>query len=92
MLLARALDRDPALLLLDEPTAGIDIATKEYIYGLIRKLADAGMSIIVVSSELDELPIVCDRIAIYKRGAIVKELSGDTTRASIVTEIFARDD
>ena len=92
VLIARALDLSPTVLLLDEPTAGIDIATKEYILRLVRELADTGMSIIFVSSELDELPLVCDRIAIFKRGRVMKELPGSTTRGAIVSELFAREE
>jgi ABC-type sugar transport system ATPase subunit len=91
VLLARALDLEPYILLLDEPTAGIDIATKEYLYGMIRRLATEGLSIIMVSSDLDELPLVCDRIAIFKRGRVTVELPGNTDRATLVQHLFARD-
>ena len=82
---------EPFVLLLDEPTAGIDIATKEYLYGMIRKLAESGLSIVMASSDLDELPLVCDRIAIFKRGRVTTELPGTTSRASIVHHLFARE-
>jgi ribose transport system ATP-binding protein len=91
VMLARALDLQPQILLLDEPTAGIDIATKEYLYGMIRRLADEGLTIVMVSSDLDELPLVCDRIAIFKRGRVTVELPGTTARATIVQHLFARD-
>lgn len=90
VLLARALDIGPSVLLLDEPTAGIDIATKEYIYKLIRQLAADGISVLFVSSDLDELPLVCDRILVFKRGAVIRELPGTTSRAVMVSHLFAK--
>lgn len=58
------------LLILDEPTKGIDVGTKSEIYKLLRKLADEGMGIIVVSSEMPELLGLCDRIAVMAEGRI----------------------
>jgi ABC-type sugar transport system ATPase subunit len=89
VLFARALDVGPKLLILDEPTAGIDVGTKEYIYSLTRELAEAGMSILFISSELEELPVVCDRILVFHRGRILDELPGRTTRGAIVARLFA---
>jgi ABC-type sugar transport system ATPase subunit len=88
VLLARVLDLKPRLLILDEPTAGIDISTKEYIYQLVRQLADSGISQLFISSELDELPLVADRILIFDRGRITAELTGNTTRSAIVSCLF----
>jgi ABC-type sugar transport system ATPase subunit len=92
LLLARAIDRRPRVLLLDEPTAGVDIATKEYIYSLVRELAREGISVLFISSELEELPRVCDRIAVFSRGRILDELSGATDRATIVERLFRETD
>ena len=92
VLLARAIDRGPRVLLLDEPTAGVDVATKEYIYTVIRRLADEGVAVLFISSELEELPRVCDRVAIFSRGRILDELSGTTDRATIVERLFAETD
>jgi ABC-type sugar transport system ATPase subunit len=58
----------PALLLLDEPTRGIDVGAKAEIYALMRKLASQGMAIIMTSSELPELLTVCDRIMVLCEG------------------------
>jgi ABC-type sugar transport system ATPase subunit len=92
VLLARAIDRGPRVLLLDEPTAGVDVATKEYIYALVRRLADEGVAVLFISSELEELPRVCDRIAVFSRGRILDELSGRTDRATIVERLFKETD
>ncbi len=68
VILARALFANPRLLLLDEPTRGIDVATKAAIHELIRTLADDGVSVLVVSSDLRELLSLADRITVLSRG------------------------
>jgi len=64
------------LLLLDEPTHGVDIGSKTQIYGAIRELAHEGRGILVVSSELEELQALCDRVLLLKDGTITDELRG----------------
>jgi ABC-type sugar transport system ATPase subunit len=88
VLLARALSLHPRVLILDEPTGGIDIATKEYIHGLVRELAGEGMSILYISSDLEELPLVSDRILVYRKGRVTAELPGDASRSTIVARLF----
>jgi ribose transport system ATP-binding protein len=68
--LARLLDLDVDVLLLDEPTRGVDAATKEAIYGLLRELAGRGKAVLFVSSYVPELLAACDRIAVMHRGAL----------------------
>jgi ribose transport system ATP-binding protein len=68
--IARVLHQDAELLLLDEPTRGIDVATKAEIYRLMNELAARGKAIIFVSSYLPELLAVCDRIAVMARGRL----------------------
>ena len=67
------------LYLLDEPTAGIDIGAKADILRLVRQLADEGRSIIIVSSEFEELLAVCDRILVMRDGRCIAERSADET-------------
>ncbi|MCW6507855.1 sugar ABC transporter ATP-binding protein [Lichenifustis flavocetrariae] len=64
---------DATILLLDEPTRGVDVEAKLQIYGIIRDLAASGRSVIFVSSELEELPNVCDRVLVLKEGRFVAE-------------------
>jgi len=68
VLLARIIEQDAQLILLDEPTKGVDIGAKADIYDIIRNLGREGRSIIVASSEEEELMEICDRIAIFRHG------------------------
>ena len=68
-LFARAVLQSPHLLLLDEPTKGVDIGAKAEIYEIIRKLARQGRSALVVSSEEEELLEIADRIVVFRNGA-----------------------
>jgi ribose transport system ATP-binding protein len=70
--LARALHQGADILLLDEPTRGIDVGTKSTIYRLIGELAAAGKSVLFVSSYFEELLRVCDRIGVMSRGRLVE--------------------
>jgi len=67
----------PDILILDEPTRGIDIGAKYEIYCVINDLAKAGKAIIVISSELQEIIGICDRIYVINEGHITGELSRD---------------
>jgi len=69
--IAKWLCREAALYVLDEPTVGIDVSAKAEIYRLLRDLADAGRSLIVVSSDLDEVKGLADRVVVFHRGAVV---------------------
>ncbi|TXK14573.1 sugar ABC transporter ATP-binding protein [Microbacterium wangchenii] len=70
VVLAKYLQRRPRVLLLDEPTRGIDIGTKAEIYQLIRRLADEGVAVVVVSSEIPELLGLADEIAVLHEGRL----------------------
>ncbi len=83
---ARHLLTRPRLLLLDEPTRGVDVGAKAEIYRLLRRLADDGMGIVLASSELPELIGVCDRIVVLHGGRTVAELpAGGCTGEDILT-------
>jgi ABC-type sugar transport system ATPase subunit len=73
-----------SVMLLDEPTRGVDVGAKREIYQIMSDLAQKGMSIILVSSELPELLGLADRIIVMNSGAIVGELSGDATEEDVV--------
>lgn len=84
VVLARALITKPTLLMLDEPTRGIDVGAKSEIYELIRELRDQGMGILLVSSELPELLALSDRILVMREGEFVGELAGETATEEAV--------
>ncbi len=75
VLLARLLETKPQVLILDEPTRGIDIGAKSEIYGIIDQLASNGVGIVVISSELPELVAIADRILVMREGQIVGEVN-----------------
>jgi len=75
--LAKWLEVRPKVLLLDEPTRGIDIGAKEEIYHLIARLADGGMACVFISSELNELLGMCHRIAVMRAGRVATVLEGE---------------
>ena len=85
--LARWLRTDPKVLILDEPTQGVDIGSKSAVYERVEKFAELGGTVIVASSDTDELVRLCDRVLIMRSGVIACELFGDEITASrIVTE------
>ena len=67
----------PDVILLNDPTRGIDVGTKQEIYRLLRELADEGAAILFYSTDYDELIGSCDRVAIMYDGRIISELEGD---------------
>ena len=84
LLIARWLALKPRVLLLDEPTRGIDIETKFEIYRILAELAETGMGIVLISSELAELEYLCDRVIVMRKGEIVGEL--DPSRGEEITQ------
>ena len=68
---------DPTLLIMDEPTRGVDVGAKTEIYSLIESLAQSGKAVLVLSSEFDEVRRLCDRILVLRQGAIVGEMRSD---------------
>ena len=74
VVLAKWLSMSPRVVILDEPTRGIDVGSKSDIYTLLRALADAGVAILMISSDMEELIGVCDRIAVMHEGRISGEL------------------
>lgn len=77
VLIARWMNRSPTLLLLDEPTQGVDVGTRQQIFAALRKAAAEGMSVICASSEAEQLAEICDRVLIFAKGRIHREIVGD---------------
>ena len=86
VVIGRWLASSPRVLILDEPTRGVDIGARVEIHRLIRGLAAKGMSVLVISSEPDELPDICDRVIVMAEGHIVRELTGDAVSRSAIVE------
>ncbi len=83
-LLAKCLCTQPKVLIADEPTRGVDVGAKARIHSDLRTLADNGIGVIVISSELGELLGLSDRIAVFREGRISATLQGPTTQAEVM--------
>ena len=89
IMFARAILAGPRLILLDEPTRGVDVGAKYDIYRLIRQLAAEGASIVMVSSELDELIALCERILTMRDGRVVDEVAAaGLNEGELLTRLF----
>ena len=76
LLIAKIMQANPRIVIIDEPTRGIDIGTKQQIYDFIHRLSGEGVSIIVISSELPEVIGLSDRVLVMRQGRIVGEVEG----------------
>jgi ABC-type sugar transport system ATPase subunit len=92
-ILARWLSQSVRVLLLDEPTHGVDVGAKEEIYHLIREASAAGVAVIVVSSELEELELLCSRVVLLREGRLIGTLAGDQiSKARMLADLYAHGD
>ncbi len=90
VLFARMLLREPRLLLADEPTRGVDVGAKLAIYELLVSLAEAGMGVVLISSELEEILGLAHRVLVMRAGRLVAELRGEAmTESAILAAAFA---
>jgi len=89
VLLARLLCLEPKVLLLDEPTRGIDVGAKAEVQGLVEELAQQGLAVLLISSELEELVEGSDRIVVLRDGAVVDVLTDDRVDAGSVMSAIA---
>jgi ribose transport system ATP-binding protein len=92
VLLARWLCTDPKLLILDEPTRGIDVGAKAEIQALIRELADQGLGVLMISSELEEITEGADRVFVLSDGRTVADLSHAEASAGAIIAAMAHGD
>jgi ribose transport system ATP-binding protein len=89
VLLSRWLETGPRVLILDEPTRGVDIGAKSEIYRIIDELAQKDIGIVVISSELAEIIGICDRVLVMREGRIAGEVGGASGRAITQESIMA---
>ncbi|MFU0507651.1 sugar ABC transporter ATP-binding protein [Pseudaminobacter sp. NGMCC 1.201702] len=86
VLLAKWLQLKPILLMLDEPTQGVDVGARQKIYEALNDAASAGTSILCASTDAEQLAQICDRVLVFARGRIVCELTGDEISKDSITE------
>lgn len=89
VLLARLLEAKPKVLILDEPTRGVDIGAKSEIYRLIDALANEGVGVIVISSDLPEVAGICDRVLVIRNGLVAGEVMAQPDMAVMQEEIMS---
>ena len=93
VVLAKWLASDPEILILDEPTRGVDVGAKAEIYKIMNELAARGMAIIMISSEMPEIVNMCDRILVMNDGKITGELDrSEFDQEKILHYVFAEDE
>jgi len=86
VVLGKWLNASPKIFILDEPTRGIDIGAKVEIYKLLNRLADEGVAIIIISSELPEVLGMSDRILVMSEGSIVSEFTRENATKEAILE------
>lgn len=91
VILARWMQRKPSLLLLDEPTQGVDVMSRADIYSVIRDAAAAGMAVIVASSDVSELHALSDRVAILRSGRITDEVVAGELEVDYLNRLVLKD-
>ena len=92
VVLSRAALRSPEVLIIDEPTQGVDAKARLDIYSLITRVAEEGVAVLVNSSDSSELAGLCDRVYIVADGSIIDEASGDLTESGIVRRFVSTTD
>ena len=85
-LIAKWLQTEPRLLLLHEPTQGVDIGARGQIWDVVRASADAGRSVVCASADHEQLAALCDRVLVFARGRVIAELSGADVTKDRITE------
>lgn len=91
VIIARWMQRNPRVLLLDEPSQGVDVGARAEIHALIRDAADKGAAVLVVASDFQELAIIADRVLVVANGRVVEELTGEQIDAdTIESKVYAQ--
>jgi ribose transport system ATP-binding protein len=91
-MVGRWLLRGARVLLLDEPTRGVDVGARSEIYALVRRLADDGVAVVVVSSEIEEVLGLADRVLVVGEGLVLHEAKADQLDEHQVLDIIMRGD
>jgi ABC-type sugar transport system ATPase subunit len=88
VIIARWLAQEPRILLLNDPTRGVDIVTKRDLYASLTELADGGAAVLFLSTEVEELTNICHRILVFRRQTVYAELAGDAKAHDVVASMF----
>lgn len=92
VLLARALALEPRVLLLNDPTRGVDIATRRVLYEVFKELAAEGMALVVLSTEIEETLHLCNRVLVFRDYTVANRLAGtEMTADRIIATMFGRE-
>ncbi|MBN9187498.1 MAG: sugar ABC transporter ATP-binding protein, partial [Microbacterium sp.] len=93
VIIARWLASDPLIMLLNDPTRGIDINAKRDLYTLLKRLTAEGMAIVMLSSEVDEHIDLMDRVLVFREGELYREMPAEgLTRSALVSAFFGDPD
>jgi ribose transport system ATP-binding protein len=88
-MLAKWLQTKPSLLLLHEPTQGVDVGARQQIFQLMRRAAADGAAVVCASTDYEQLAAICDRVVVFGRGRVAHELVGDqVTKERIATQCY----
>lgn len=91
VLLARALALGPDVLLLNDPTRGVDVATRHVLYGVFRELAAEGMTLVILSSEIEEILLLCGRLLVFRENEIAAEMAGaEMSAEGVISAMFGK--
>jgi ribose transport system ATP-binding protein len=88
--LAKWLRLDPRVMLLDEPTQGVDVGARQDIFRMLRAAADDGVAVVCASSDYEQLGVLCDRVIVFRNGRPLRELSGDDVNKQRISEASLR--
>jgi ABC-type sugar transport system ATPase subunit len=86
LVFAKWLDAQPSVVLLDDPTRGVDVGAKAEMHALIRSTAEAGAPVLICSTDVDELAALCDRVVVLHQGDVSAELAGDGLQTHAILE------
>ncbi len=86
VLMAKWLQTRPSLLLVHEPTQGVDVGAREEIFAVLRSAVKEGMSVVCASSDYEQLSVICDRVLVFRQGRIVSEISGKRLTKECISE------
>jgi len=91
VLLARTLALEPSFLLLNDPTRGVDVATRHVLYDVFRSLAAEGMALVILSSEIEEILLLCHRVLVFREQRVSAEFAGaEMTTDTVIAAMFGR--